>query len=732
MAPKRKQAIHVISSDDDDRAPFASHKGQRAQNNKGCRKATPQKRARQGQLTFRSSQEEKRGALPLSLSQSTDAKAASKKQSQSTLQFQPISRDEAAALSCSQAEMPTDRQDASKGSFRGFGSGSQEQKAPEQSDSQCSWLAKHVPDSVDSLAMHKKKVEELRGWLELQKQPGLGCQAPRMLILSGPTGCGKSTALQVLAKELGFVLCEWQPPVPTLWHEHRYQSDGGTAYSSKLDDFEAFVARSKLAALQLQPSRAQHSAAMQQELPSQASQSQADKHVSRQVQQKLTMVDDLPHVGDPEQRRRLTELLVQLARSSRFPIVVIVTGSHAQSGGSFGGASKAGSFQGWHRDMQAALEAVGVAHISCNPVTANNAAKALLRVAEAERMPLAKEQAHSLAEAANGDLRNALEMLQLLSVGQDPTQAAPKTQKRKAKKPKLGGAGMKMPDLALERDIMLDSFHAIGKFLYNKREISSSQGQQSQASAEVPLPWRLAGDSYSLAEAATSQREPLHVSARHQRPPMPFDPEVIWQQSQLDFNTTAGFLHENCLHFLEDAAIEDAALEAEFFSDSDWLSSRSYTSGTSGAFLDAELGAASSVMQAMAASVLLRGLLFASVHQAPRRWLPLRKSAWGVAQQGIAANLAQLRRLIWAKTGSSAGGSTQAFAASVLPCVRSMAAQGWAPAAALMPEQWTQLWQGQLSEESYRPAGLHGIQEHAMGSAEHSEHFEQDEELIEE
>ena len=46
---------------------------------------------------------------------------------------------------------------------------------------------------------------------------------------------------------------------------------------------------------------------------------------------------------------------------------------------------------------------------------------------------------------------------------------------RKAKKPKLGGAGMKMPDLALERDIMLDSFHAIGKFLYNKRETGSSQ-----------------------------------------------------------------------------------------------------------------------------------------------------------------------------------------------------------------------------------------------------------------
>ena len=46
---------------------------------------------------------------------------------------------------------------------------------------------------------------------------------------------------------------------------------------------------------------------------------------------------------------------------------------------------------------------------------------------------------------------------------------------RKAKKALAGGAGMKMPDLATERDTMLDSFHAIGKFLYNKREASYSQ-----------------------------------------------------------------------------------------------------------------------------------------------------------------------------------------------------------------------------------------------------------------
>ena len=81
------------------------------------------------------------------------------------------------------------------------------------------------------------------------------------------------------------------------------------------------------------------------------------------------------------------------------------------------------------QDIQTALEATGVAHINCNPITANNAAKALLRVAEAEQMPLSKEQAQSIAEAASGDLRNAMEMLQLLALGHSPAEAVSKPRK---------------------------------------------------------------------------------------------------------------------------------------------------------------------------------------------------------------------------------------------------------------------------------------------------------------
>lgn len=41
---------------------------------------------------------------------------------------------------------------------------------------------------------------------------------------TGPPGCGKSAVLGVLARELGFELCEWRAPVPTLWDDHLYQA----------------------------------------------------------------------------------------------------------------------------------------------------------------------------------------------------------------------------------------------------------------------------------------------------------------------------------------------------------------------------------------------------------------------------------------------------------------------------------------------------------------------------
>ena len=72
--------------------------------------------------------------------------------------------------------------------------------------SEALWVDKHAPRTSADLAIHKKKVEEVRDWLKLADaslQLGLP-PTPRMLVLSGPTGSGKSAMLRVLADELHF------------------------------------------------------------------------------------------------------------------------------------------------------------------------------------------------------------------------------------------------------------------------------------------------------------------------------------------------------------------------------------------------------------------------------------------------------------------------------------------------------------------------------------------------
>lgn len=65
------------------------------------------------------------------------------------------------------------------------------------------------------------------------------------------------------------------------------------------------------------------------------------------------------------------------------------------------------------QEVLAALSSAGAVPIAFNPVTANNVAKLLLRVAAQEGLVLAPAVALGLAEAADGDVRNALQSLQM-------------------------------------------------------------------------------------------------------------------------------------------------------------------------------------------------------------------------------------------------------------------------------------------------------------------------------
>ena len=199
------------------------------------------------------------------------------------------------------------------------------------------------------------------------------------LLAAGPPGCGKSVVLRVLAACLGFELCEWQPPVPTLFHEYQYQRSAGLGYSSKLDAFDEFVLRAKLPALSFRPSAGNSAganarrggsddssgvdadgaggAASSQQAPLPASQAAAAAGAAGQAQRgarslarpKLMVLDDLPHAAGQAERERLAAALGDLARTSRFPLVVCLTETTGRAQQERGLNAASGTYQGLHK-----------------------------------------------------------------------------------------------------------------------------------------------------------------------------------------------------------------------------------------------------------------------------------------------------------------------------------------------------------------------------------------------
>ncbi|KAG8967515.1 Cell cycle checkpoint protein rad17 [Tulasnella sp. 425] len=67
------------------------------------------------------------------------------------------------------------------------------------------WVDLFAPESEEDLAVHKRKVEDVRRWLVDALDGG-----HRTLALNGPAGVGKTATIRVLAKELGVELVEWR------------------------------------------------------------------------------------------------------------------------------------------------------------------------------------------------------------------------------------------------------------------------------------------------------------------------------------------------------------------------------------------------------------------------------------------------------------------------------------------------------------------------------------------
>merc|ERR1712136_357005 len=89
------------------------------------------------------------------------------------------------------------------------------------------WADKHAPTNSDSLAVHAKKVAEVKQWIQSYLSVGhqRGAGVSPFLLLTGPSGCGKSATVIALAHDLRIRVIEWTNPMDTRSHQEEREMD---------------------------------------------------------------------------------------------------------------------------------------------------------------------------------------------------------------------------------------------------------------------------------------------------------------------------------------------------------------------------------------------------------------------------------------------------------------------------------------------------------------------------
>ncbi|KAF7809635.1 cell cycle checkpoint protein RAD17 [Senna tora] len=466
------------------------------------------------------------------------------------------------------------------------------------------WVDKHKPNSLEELAVHKKKVEEVKIWFEERLKPSKAVCSNNVLVISGQAGVGKSAAIHVLASHLGAILCEWNTPTPVIWQEHLHNSSIGTPYTSKLDEFETFVERIRKYGLLSTFINGESKSSI------------------------ILLIDDLPVTNGKAAFGRLKNCLHQLVRSTQVPTVILVT--------DYGNADSA-DYNAWcSEEIQLSLLSSGACKIAFNPITTNSIKKVLSRICQLEQCDLTAQHVDLIAKASGGDIRHAITSLQFFSLKENQKLSLSlSVTKEKENKAFTLDDGY---SLHFSRDETLSLFHALGKFLHNKRETGTA--------------------------IKDDQQEAFLIQERFARLPLKMDaPEKILSQAHVQPGPIADFLHENVLDFMNEEAIEDAWTVSSYLGDADILLTK--LQGMLSRYNEAE-----GILPSAAASVAVRGVLFGNSHTLSSRWHAVRgPKLWRVEKNSLYNKNEMFRQRITAYKGLSSC-HTSVMATEYMPALK--------------------------------------------------------------
>ncbi|EGZ76522.1 hypothetical protein NEUTE2DRAFT_146344 [Neurospora tetrasperma FGSC 2509] len=469
---------------------------------------------------------------------------------------------------------------------------------PPTDDDSRPWSERFAPTNLEELAVHKRKVGDVRKWLE---DVIAGRMRQRLLVLKGAAGTGKTTTLKLLAEDMRCEVLEWRNPASSYGVPQGYQSASS--------QFEEFLGRGrKFGQLDLEGDSP---------LPALAPTINTSNQGRRVI-----LIEEFPNTFMRSStaltnfRNTIYEFLAANTPAltpfgqtppadSIVPIVMVISETLLTTT-----SASADSFTAHRLLGPEILRHPGTGVIEFNPIAPSLLAKALELVVKKEarrsgrRMTPGPLVLKRLGEI--GDIRNAIASLEFLCVkGDDDADWGSKIAFTKTKKGSKDAALTKGEQESLElisqREATLGIFHAVGKVVYNKR-------------AEKPFPLG--------SEEAKAETLPGYLSHLSRPKKSEVAVDTLIDELGTDTQTFIAALHENYVLSCESSPLDlNSSLDymngcLDYLSEADLLCpSWDIFFGGKGAFAGGNYGGKDSGshilrQDEMAFQVAVRGLLF--------------------------------------------------------------------------------------------------------------------------
>ncbi|KAH8893738.1 hypothetical protein GQ53DRAFT_96508 [Thozetella sp. PMI_491] len=469
------------------------------------------------------------------------------------------------------------------------------------------WSERFAPANLDELAVHKKKVADVRKWLE---DAVSGRTRQRLLILKGAAGTGKTTTLQLLAREMQLEVLEWRNPTSTFGATLGFQSASA--------QFDEFLGRGgKFGQLDLDEDESLG----------------VEANLTDDSGRRVILIEEFPNtfMRSSSALRSFRNTILQflatntpsLAAFSQMagadpviPVVMVISETLLTTT-----SASADSFTAHRLLGPEILRHPGSAVFEFNPIAPSLLAKALELVVQKEARKSGRRRTPGplvlkrLGEI--GDIRSAISSLEFLCVkGDDDTDWGAKVAFTKPKRgakdvPALTKGEQESLELISQREASLGIFHAVGKAVYNKREEQSYPSGSAGAMAEAlpdyiahrsrPKPSQVAVDSL-IDETGTDIG--TFISALHE------NYLLSCEAGPQDMNSSVDYVNE-CLEYLSEADLLAPSWDIFFGG-----------KGYPGGHLGKDSGSHVLRQDEMAFHVAVRGLLFSLPHPVRRQTHP--------------------------------------------------------------------------------------------------------------